>query len=459
MSKITAHEQLSSTAIGLYTKNTLFIRMSSEADLNPGDGIEPFPGALPAHVHEFVHYLHNISTTSGIRVIMLTHVMVFMAAQYLIKVGDGVGQSGKSSIQGDDFKFFIDNISYLYGDHNDIQDDGRIRSDGWSFSDLKSYRADCFPEFFSYKINMFGNFSGVRINKSLRIGFNFITEGVAYEVEREMSRELEQDLIQIERLTPKFPYLAYEPLVNYLVGRKTTPLERIRIGNAALMHISPSMGFVDACVALRKSEYLFDGLFKKYIDGFADYIKKEFHPMLVHLMDFYKNTDRLSKSYKNYMSLIVETSRKRLANQFLEESFLGQGVNYKNFTKKASSVAEFCIMQEKSNGSAGLVMHGHSQGLASVPEEDTTWFYVLCAAIHFVQLHLTMSGEVMKTAQLEPKMCLFSGACQVELNEGNPSVCKTRPWNFERKVDVDKQGVCWYIAGIKSITPEPIVRS
>lgn len=115
MSKISIDDQLYSASVGIYSTNSLFSRFKSEADLRIDEN-DAYPGALPTHVHEFVHYLHNISTTSGIKLIILTHGAVFIASQYLLGYEHEINVSSKDSEQNNDVKYFIDRLNYIYGE-------------------------------------------------------------------------------------------------------------------------------------------------------------------------------------------------------------------------------------------------------------------------------------------------------------------------------------------------------
>ena len=58
-------ELLNSSAVGRYWAHSFFIRMHSLADLRLVEG-DATPGAVPAQVHEYVHYLHNVSSSEGL---------------------------------------------------------------------------------------------------------------------------------------------------------------------------------------------------------------------------------------------------------------------------------------------------------------------------------------------------------------------------------------------------------
>lgn len=453
MGKMTIDEQFSSTAVAVYNTNSLFARFKSDADLEPEDG-SPLPLAIPTHVHEFVHYLHNISTTAGVRLVFLMHTLVFMGATYLMEHGRGVGKTSNKSPQDHNFKFFIDHINFINGAFEKKCEEANGR-EGWFFSNLHRYDEKCPEGFLAYQIDVFGARNKKVESGVLRIGLYFLTEGVAYEVEREVWRKKKVDVISIDAGTPFFPYLAYGPLVNYLVGRETTSMERIEIGNAALLHESPSQGFVDGCMALRKGRFEFDKYLKGRVEGFKKYIDDEFDSTVQKLAEFYSNTDKLLKPFMAYMSVVKTAALKRVLCPILEEVFFKEDIDKEEFFQITSSIAEHLVIQERVGAPVKIDLVGHPAGLASHSNDDIQWFYLLCCAIHFVQQHLKLDGTIEETEKLRAKSCPFSGGCEVEASEGYPEACKKSPWKFARDVGAEKKGVCWYTASLVSITPDP----
>lgn len=452
MSKISIDDQLYSASVGIYSTNSLFSRFKSEADLRIEEN-DALPGALPTHVHEFVHYLHNISTTSGIKLIFDTHAAVFMASQFLIQNEQNISVSSQDSNQNNDVKYFIDRLNYIYGEFNEEPCASSLNSSGWIFSDLQTYSPKIESDFSSYQVKITGNFPEKTINGVLRIGLTFITEGVAYDVERDIYKEKGVRPYEIDANTPYFPYLAYEHFVNHISERSTTSLERIKIGNAALMHESPSQGFVEACLELKKGIAFLDAYYKKSMNYFKSYIDNKFDHMSNHIKSFYSRTDKLLKPFEYYLLIIRSTSQKRINTPLLETLFIGKNLTPEEFLRISSNIAEHCIIQEKNNTSATLDIVGTSNSLAASSDDEIAWFYVLCSTIHFIQQHFTSDGAIVKTSDLREKKCPFSGTCDAERSEGYPETCVKFPWKFKTK---NQEGVCWYSAGIKSITPMQI---
>ncbi|UCV01012.1 hypothetical protein [Acidovorax radicis] len=447
-------DQFSSATLGVYSTNSFFTRFKSAADLSPADG-DPYPSAVPTHVHEFIHYLHNISTVAGVRAAVLVNTAVFMATQYLMTESELIEKSSQETLQSKDVEFFLKHLNLIFGSFEKIEDcrDESIE-DHWEISNLQSYDQNCFAHLFAYQLNIKGVIKKRAVHGVLKIGLNFITEGIAYEVEREVWQKNGIASGIIDDATPIFPYLTYEPVVNYIVGRKTNQSERMKVGSAALMHYSPSQGFIEACLALRKGGDSFDKYFKNSIKALKFYMDNAFEEEVDILREFYAHTDKLGEPFESYLMRIKSASQMRSTFPLVEEIFLQDSLTPSRFLEISSALAERLIIQEKADGTAITDYHGNQNGLASLPDEKITWFIVLCSAIHFVKQHFTADGGISKTKDLKNAICPFSGACYVEFSEGNPDVCKKTPWRFKATKNVNKNGVCWYVAGIRSITPE-----
>jgi hypothetical protein len=78
--------------------------------------------------------------------------------------------------------------------------------------------------------------TGEVFNGTVQIGHDLISEGVAYEVEREIRfANRTNSVLDADTGTPLYPYIAYQQIVDHFMGRPTTAQERIDVGVCALM--------------------------------------------------------------------------------------------------------------------------------------------------------------------------------------------------------------------------------
>jgi hypothetical protein len=82
---------------------------------------------------------------------------------------------------------------------------------------------------------------GEELDFRLMPGLKFITEGIAYEIERDIKMRWGISATEVDLSTPAYPYLMYGPLLEYLAGTKLSSKERIAIG---LYHCATSPSVV-----------------------------------------------------------------------------------------------------------------------------------------------------------------------------------------------------------------------
>jgi hypothetical protein len=78
---------------------------------------------------------------------------------------------------------------------------------------------------------------GEELDFRLMPGLKFITEGIAYEIERDIKMRWGISATEVDLSTPAYPYLMYGPLLEYLAGTKLSSKERIATG---LLHSPPA---------------------------------------------------------------------------------------------------------------------------------------------------------------------------------------------------------------------------
>lgn len=80
----------------------------------------------------------------------------------------------------------------------------------------------------------------------------------------------------------------------------------------------------------------------------------------------------------------------------------------------------------------------------------------LHSALHFLSLHLSDDGFVATTsisASKERKCCPFYTACDYQLRHEKPDLCADRPWE-SLAIETDPANECWYRAGVR-VTRRP----
>lgn len=439
-------ENSSSAAAGIYRQNTFYIRMSSIFDLEPSEG-EPLPAAVALHAHEYVHFLHNASTTAG-QAYLLSNLTLLRAMaggcddQGYFRGLDEMPEQGRN--------FLRETVALMraqlgttgakpLADCKDIS--------LWKYSSPEVVKSDGIPSVravFSAK-----NLDGESRSQDVAIGLSFITEGVAYEVEREMRRLGGAPEVDLDTQTMIFPYLAYREVVRSWSGRDLQAEDLIAIGVAALAHSFSGYWLVQICEALKSTTQPLNSVLEKASASCRSDSEIVLAALREQRNDLSKG-DVIWTAMGEYMKMAeagVQLRQKYWAPEF---SFISHPLTVEQFRRRIGAMLDCLVIQGKPNGA--LDMYWIGPGTVADSERSASCLGALQSALHFNQLHLTADGSAVATAALQsrPTPCPFTGGCETERNENFPSLCKSAPWMRYASAPPGEL-ICWYAAGVKAL--------
>ncbi|RRV55504.1 hypothetical protein EGJ15_24385 [Pseudomonas sp. p99-361] len=328
----------------------------------------------------------------------------------------------------------------------------------WEFSELKTIpklpnglsKADLEDQVFYEVAATFSD--GRTLTFDLLPGLDFISEGIAYEVERDILKKSGKSAVEVDLSTPSFPYLAYGPLLESIVGRAIPSDERLFLGAMALLTRVPSAALNNLCKlhhdgegtkAAQAFEVMVAGIVKNFKD-YSDYVISSIIPMLYGV---FGASDVLNAGMQVYERLIVKGLKTRLRNSFLESAFLNNKMDVTGFNKVAAKYLERMTFQEKPFGEAEISWVGEEGSVVSMPAHMHDAFAALQSCIHYMQQHFASHVLQVSRRPLGQVRCPYSGACSVEIDRGNPQACKYEPWQSNVDESLPK---CVYQVGVEA---------
>ncbi|WP_186103845.1 hypothetical protein [Burkholderia gladioli] len=439
-------ESSNSAAAGIYRQNAFYIRMSSLYNLDPTHDAPPIV-AVAMHAHEYVHFLHNASTTAGQSYLLANLILLRALAagsddQGYFQGSDGMSEENRAWLRyagsvmraqlgGTAAKHLsgCENISLWECTNPEINEDDGI----WTASTVFTAR----------------DAVGEPRSERVAIGLSFITEGVAYEVDREMRKMAGMPEAQLDAQTKAFPYLAYRTLLRSWSGRDLTARDCIAVGVTALNHKLSGFWLAQICQALRDTTIPLDEVLKNarrdcLVDSASvlDEILKQRHDL--------SQGDVIHTAMGEYARLAQAGVQLRQGNWIPEFSFLTHKLDGEQLREWMGSMLDCLIIQEKPDAMLDISWIG--PGHIAQTDASAHRLGALQSALHFSQLHLTADGSAVATAVLDrrPTPCPFSGGCAVELADEHPLECKCAPW---KRFSLASPGdpVCWYAAGVKAL--------
>lgn len=437
---------------GAFKQNTLFTKTVADADLDPLNKWV-YPLALPIHVHEYVHYLHNISTISGLLFFLNELYFIFE----FVKGTNGLGEYDPARVDCSVFPHLVDTNNILNGRliFSDLPEGARVKA--WSFSDpVVSNKTICLQGHdiegclltsvsASAEID-----DGIRCTVEFNVGLTLITEGVAYEIDREIRRGLDK-WINLDKDVPAYPYLIYRHFVDFLLSRESTVEERIILGACALSSPSPGAELLKGCAALAAGGLkgiTFLDYRSKIVNGylsFCDGFKANIAPQL--LISF-QDSPLIARGLKDYLSIIYSAVEYR-SGDFALELGLCQLKEVSEFRDYVARVAPQWISQEKRDSSRVISWHGKKQVVESIDEGAIS---ALQSIFHYIQAHVLSDGALVATKFISGVQCPFVGACKAQEASGFPIECVTKPWDVKLLLSGEEVGsVCFYNTGVRSL--------
>ena len=292
--------------------------------------------------------------------------------------------------------------------------------------------------------------SGQSLEIEVQPGLDFISEGIAYEVDREVRRLAGIPEVVLDEQTPSYPYLVFRPLVDFLMGQQSSAEERIVIGTLALLDHSPSEGLVRVCEVIRAqgeegSGQGFLDYSSQVLERFKNYSNHIIESQLSTVVPILSGSEVLSTGASIYCQLIRTALAKRQERPFMETAFIESKMDAEDFLQRSLRILERQVCQEKVWTSNVISWIGLPGSVADQPDEALRAFSVLQSAIHYVQHHFT-TDAIVPTAQLRGTPCPFSGACEAQIERNFPEACDTKPWEFQ--YSADRARACFYEAGL-----------
>jgi len=431
------HDHYSSANYGVYMTHSFISTFKPEVDLSDSAN----SGALPTHVHEYLHYLQNISTTAGLTINLLMHAIMAAVVNGYRFSGGQIGAKKDEKIWSDLVDESFDAINFVRGDSVGLKGPCEIiTTENFHYSGLLGKQM-------GLKVTIQRNSESM----TLAVGSDLINEGIAYEVEKTIWSEAY--LGDVDSVTSYFPYKFFGDLTDHLAGRKLTSEEKISLGVMALMGQSPGYSLRKGCLSIGRTK-AYEKFAALQARSFSNFAGGEVPYRIAHADSFYQLSDFFIHPFRAYASIIVDACNKRIKNPFLEKTF----IHLKDpnlFLNLVSDTVPHLFIQKKYDGASTSNLVGVFNWEYSRDDQSKGRLYVLCLAIHFVAQHFNNTNQISSTRDLRPKPCPFSGGCKVESARGNLSICKTRPWMYANVLWNKDKGSCWYQAAIYALTPEP----
>ena len=449
------------SALASYKNNALITVLPHTADLKllmPLSG-EPekdtVQEVLGLQVHEYIHQLHNFSTTAGIQLLKNRLVALQIFATGTNDDGHYVRQ-GKiyKGIDKSVLENFERDYSRILGDTGKIEREGFLADFSFEVNEICEETDDptdlcnILGVTVSYKIG------GIPEKTVIdNVGYNIITEGIAYEIEMHVRNTITGGSgMGLVYSTPPLPYRLYRPIVEHLVGRRCSLPELVKIGTLALQNTIPSWGLKAATAALKHSDELFEQFTASMAKEHQE-VMEGYNKTISQLLDSVFVGTSVSDGMKMLDGIVRCAFNKRAEDPFFELLFIQEPLTLQAFSDiiQGGNLPPRCIIQNKFDEGAEYYWMGN--GVANLPEATFGAISTLQAAIQYSHLHLSQKASFNNTSELvnspHELSCPYLKVCPLKDARKNPELCSTTPWMHD--LGIQSGDVCWYVNGVKSV--------
>jgi hypothetical protein len=461
--------------LGAYTPHEFCIEMSADHPLvdETGTRVDPIPAeTLSTFVHEYFHYLQNVSTVSGFAGYHATQQLLALFSATVDKSGRSAGSACFDSTQNDKLAQIRVYLDLLEGDEgpDDVALESVRKVDahrrtlpfGSGVAFLSEVTLTCDVQ----------NSYGEHRDELVLLGLCIIEEGLAFEIDRIVAG-IDGQPVDLDAA------LSFAYLVLRMLGEHLAPgIDRrdlIACGVLALLTNDPAGILIKEIrdFGQRRAQ----GASRQDALAAVEEATRESRVESINII--LKDVEGLKKMHAERGMAATAMERVGeifgvLLQQRLEDPlwdvrpFIADELDQQALTNLLESV-EPCLVRQRlpdnEDDPEDEDRPEHDLMLAfGKPGEATREMTkhavpVLQCQVHYVTTHLP-EDEFIASRDVEPEeaACPFYRSCRLQLRRDHAKTCKDAPWEiYERSVD----NTCWYGAGVAAtigtavVEPEP----
>lgn len=466
---------LNSGRLGAYHPNQFLITLETLTPFfqvnNDGSVESNQRGHLLTYMHEYWHYLQNISTISGFMCFVLMQELVALFSNTLDVGSDGkIYCKGSAASEPDiqqQFREIIVMFNALRGEKKP-QNLWRSPVKEWVIAGISKKEIPITwkgeqQQRYQLQIDLCVTHVDGIVNNSaqLFLAADAIQESVAYLVEKLICTK-DRTLCKGTDV-PVFPYTVLERVFEHIVNINDEPLDVIAsIGTLSLLSGHPASALYDFLVDYRDCRQ--GGLVP--ITALNSIINRA-RPMIFATIEsalgrdidsvgsIHKGRGLAEVGSKHIADLMKNAFKRRKEFLLFDLEFSSKTTQRKMVRAINKLLAAFppCDILQKQQGEDHEIMRDFL-GTSHSPEAQKGFYYsdgvrTLHSQIHFMDQHLRTMGFAA-TDQLDrdgEARCPFYTACQLPPRKSDASICELAPWEHWVR---GPSTVCWYGSGVAS---------
>lgn len=461
---------LDSESSALYFLNSFIIRLPAGNRALKDE--EPPLIDFCVFVHEYIHYLQNAATLSGLYDFVFQLRLIYLFGLTL----DESRHSSGSHVLPIDVRNSIEQLlllqSILRGDRSPLDPGYKVHRSGVRLKVLNvevSHSQVSVPETVeTTQVVLHIEAESDRnspTQHTMHFGTHCLNEGLAWEIERNLLlSKLSPD--EVNEISPQHPapYEVMRAVYEWYMGPQESSRNMICAGSIALQSFSPAESFIQICELLKEQGPL------SHDADFPDEIVKKMQSQLGNIDQmFLEMVDPIMKNFaglgplkpaivalqNNYKGFI----EMRLNNPFIELELIESRTDLQTVVNLLQTMPPCPVIQTSDDPDedgrpetitwfAGHMEMADSEAYQAILEG----LGIYQSMNAFVKTHLA-NTRIISTQELENNIgneavvrricCPFVNSCGAPQALATPEICRERPWESPK----DPLGACWYAVG------------
>jgi len=444
-------ELLASKALGSYIRNRSLIRLERDTSFWKADN-EPTVHRLAVFLHEYLHFVHNFSTISGV----YDFVVQLRLGRIYVNATDGSGRcKGEPSLSTtslDEVRGILAWRRHLRGEAlppapSILKVAGTVpKFDRWQPEpfdvELQSQRI----QGTSVKVVFDVSSLPVGIKEvEFRLGTTVLTECCAFEAEALVFEKFGLSSAELRGRVSSYPYLVGRAIFEALSLRQPSSRFLCRICVLALQSTDPGHAFIDLALACASSnapageECLMAWLLAQgtpFIEPIArNILGKALALELAPFLPRGRSGAGLSVM-GDWCRALLE---RRLQEPFFELDAIGFAPDTSALIELLKSLPTCPVLHEIDAGQDDMLFFSESQD-ADLPKN----IGAAQALLSLIDAHF-LKGRLSSTEELYRHECSFRGVCKAQLASASPDICEFRPWEAYQP---GQRELCWFASAV-----------
>lgn len=436
-------------SIADYLPESMFIRLYVKV-FHDDSSLDRFPtaSAYGFFFHEFLHFLHNVSTISGLAAFVNT-IELWRCFRQTVEPG------GFSRGSGDTSDAHLETLlSWLTAARLKGRSKVTLRPASLAIRSVVTKEHVCDSS--GDLLNLLeceatvSDEHGRSESAVITIGTVELLECAAWLLEKRMVRALSPSEALLD--VPVFPYRVVEALAEHMIPGVDE--ETVVACVLAALQSADAPGALKEVLELARDTRATAGgpipVLRNAVLAQMRANASTVEAMLQNLEREFDGTGIMAGAVRRIVTTARECLRRRMCNPFFEFEIIREVAGQKKSIADVIGTLPVCAVLQANPGDKNAV--GRDMLLSLLPEEDEAQLRTLHCVFDFVRRHRT-TDDFRPTSDAARLECPFFTCCDLPLRKSEPAICGSTPWeSADRPENGDGKG-CWYALAVRITRP------